>query len=87
MPKDKELTRLIPRIYKWNCENLGLFFWVKAQMSLIKTITLDQAISSYMRFTGITFDDWDLDSMKSTYTRLQNEFFDMKRNESSAKNK
>ena len=87
MPKDKELTRLIPRIYKWNYENLALFIWVKAQMSLIRTITLDQAIQGYMKFTGITFEDWDLDSMKSTYTRLQNEFYDCMKNESAKENK
>lgn len=76
MPKDKELTHLIPRMYKWNFENLSLFIWVRAQMSLIGTLTLDQAINNYIRYFDITPDDWDKPSIKSTYTRLQKEFFD-----------
>ena len=75
MPKDKELTRLIPRMYKWNLENVGLFFFIKAQVTLIPTITLDQAIKNFRRELGITIDDWDDESIRSTYSRLQKEFY------------
>lgn len=86
MPKDKKLTSILPRMYKWNCENLGLFFWVKAQTTIIATITLDQAIKSYVKFMGISPDDWDMDSMRATYARLQNEFLKGD-NENTKKNK
>jgi hypothetical protein len=76
MPKDKEFTKLIPRIYKWNCENLGMFFWVKAQMDIVKTVTLDQALIRYRKFAEIDLDEWDIDSMRATYVRLQKEFYE-----------
>jgi len=76
MPKDKELTRLIPRMYKWNLENIGLFFFIKAQVTLIPTITMDQAIKNFRREIGISIDEWDDESIRSTYSRLQKEFYE-----------
>ena len=76
MPKDKELTRLIPRMYKWNLENIGLFFFIRAQVTLIPTITMDQAIKNFRREIGISIDEWDDESIRSTYSRLQKEFYE-----------
>jgi hypothetical protein len=86
MPTEKNLTKLIPRIYKWNTENLMLFTFIKAQQQIFPAMTIDQAISNFLRFTKITYDEWDLDSIKSTYTRLQNEFYG-KNGETSQKDK
>jgi hypothetical protein len=74
MPKEKQIKKMIPKIYKWNAENLGLFFFVKGQMQLVPTIRIEQAIMNYFRFIGITLDDWDMESAKSLYTRMQKEF-------------
>ena len=75
MPRDyikrKELNHCIPRIYKHNAENIMLFSWVKAQQQRIPTITIDQAIMGYIKFTGI---DWDIYSARTTYLRLQKEY-------------
>ncbi len=76
MPKEKILTKCIPNIYKRNAENIGMFFWVKGQKNLIPTITIEQAIMSYFRFTGISLDEWDIDSAMTTYIRLQTEFLE-----------
>ena len=62
-------------MYKWNLENLGLFFFVQGQMTLIQTITLDQALKNYVRFMGIDMMEWDFKSLRSTYSRLQKEFY------------
>lgn len=86
MPTEKNLTKLIPRIYKWNTENLMLFTFIKAQQQIFPAMTIDQAISNFLRFTKITYDEWDLDSIKSTYTRLQNEYYG-KNGETSQKDK
>ena len=75
MPADKPLTKLIPRVYKWQAENLALFFFIKAQQQIFPALSIDQAIKNFRRFTGVEFQEWDLESMRSTYTRLQNEFF------------
>lgn len=76
MPKEKSLTKCIPNIYKRNAENLGLFFFVKAQKQIVPTITLDQAIMNYFRFIEITLDEWDIESARVTYCNLQNDFLD-----------
>lgn len=83
MPKEKEVIKIIPKIYKWKTENLGLFFFVRGQLQLVPTMTIDLAIRNFMRFTGISPDEWDIDSARATYTMLQKEFF----NENSNKNK
>ena len=73
MPKEKELTKCIPKIYKRNAENIMLFCWVNAQRQILPTITLDQAIWNFFKFTDI---EWDMESAVSTYSRLQKEYFE-----------
>jgi hypothetical protein len=76
MPKEKRVTKFFPRYYKWNAENLGLFFFIKGQTSILPAMTIEQAIFNYLRFTGITLDEWDLESIKATYVRLQKEYYE-----------
>ena len=73
MPKEKEVTKCIPKIYKRNAENIGLFFFVNAQRQIVPTVTLQQAIYNYFRFTNI--EDWDIESAMTTFSRLQKEFY------------
>ena len=73
MPRRKECTKLIPKIYQCNAENLGLFFFVNAQRQLVPTVTLEQAIWNYFRFTDI---EWDMESAMSTFGRLQKDYFE-----------
>ena len=73
MPKSKPCTELIPRIYKVNAENIMLFAWVNGQKKVIPTITIEQAIWSYLRFFEI---EWDMESAMSTYCRLQKEYYE-----------
>lgn len=75
MPTEKQFIKLIPRIYKWSAENLMLFIFIKAQQQIFPAMTIDLAIKNFMRFAEITFEEWDLDSIRATYTRLQNEFY------------
>ncbi len=74
MPKGKECTKLIPRIYKINAENLMLFTFVNAQRQIVPTVTLEQAIWNYFRFTGI--DDWDMEAARIQYHRIQKDYFE-----------
>ena len=70
------MSKLIPRIYKWNAENLGLFFSIKSQLQIFPTMQIQAAINNFRKLTGITIDDWDDESMRATYNRLQNEFYE-----------
>ncbi len=74
MPSEKDLTKCIPKIYKRNAENILLFGWVNAQKQILPTVTLEQSIWNYFRFMGI--DDWDMESARSTYSRLQKEYYE-----------
>ena len=74
MPVEKNVTKLIPRIYKCNAENLGLFFFIKGQQTLVPAIRVEQAIYNYFNFTGI--EDWDFESARTTYDRLQRDYID-----------
>lgn len=85
MPVEKGLTKLIPRIYKYNTENLGLFFYVKGQLKILPTMSLDQAVANYFKFLEITYKEWDLDSAKTTYNRMQKDFYQCNRNETTEK--
>lgn len=76
MPKEKELTKCISNIYKRNAENIMLFSWVKAQQQIVPTVTLNQAISNFFKFNGIGFNDWDIDSARATFLRLQKEYIE-----------
>ena len=74
MPKRKECTKLIPKIYRYNAENIGLFFFVNAQKQIVPTVTLEQAIWNFFRFCDIT--DWDMESARTTFSRLQKDFYE-----------
>jgi hypothetical protein len=76
MPKEKILTKCIPKIYKRNAENIMLFSWVRAQRQIVPTVTLDQAITNYFRFACISQEEWDLDSARSTFIKLQKDYFE-----------
>ena len=74
MQKEKDFTRCIHKIYRRNAENIMLFSWVNAQKQIVPTITIDQAIWNYFKFTSI--EDWDIESARSTFVRLQKEYYE-----------
>jgi hypothetical protein len=71
MPKDKEILRLIPTIYRKNFENLGIFFWVEAQKNIIPGITNEQSIQKFLKFAQI---DLDIETALTIYQRLKKEY-------------
>jgi uncharacterized protein len=87
MSIEKDLTKLIPRIYKWNAENLGLFFFIKGQTQIFPTMTIETSVMNYFRFISISVDEWDVQSAMTTYNRLQNEFYSCMKNETAQKDK
>lgn len=94
MPIEKELNKMIPKIYRYNYESIALFFFVKAQQQVFPTILISQAIDNFRKFSGVTPDEWDDDCMRSTFTKVQQSFIDLRynncietRHETSKKNK
>jgi hypothetical protein len=76
MPTEKKVTHTIRNIYKRNAENIMLFCWVKAQKQILPTVTLEQAINNFFRFACINMDEWDMESAKATYYRLQRDYYE-----------
>lgn len=76
MPKgsEKELTKLIPRIYKKSAENLMLYTWVTSQRNVLPTMTVEQSIWRFFKHAGI--EDWDMECAIVTFARMQKEFYD-----------
>lgn len=85
MPKEKPLTKTIPKIYKRNAESISLLSFVRAQKQIVPTVTLDQAIMNFFREFGISMDDWDIESARTTYNRMQKDFFDDCKNSKNSK--
>jgi len=78
MPKEKDMTKCIHRIYKRNAESIGLFYWVNAQKQLVPPISVEQAIHNFCRFNAI---DWDIESAKATYFLMQKQYYEDCKNE------
>lgn len=76
MPKEKCLTKLIPKIYKRNAENIMLFAWVKAQKAILPTVTIEQSINMYFHQMCISIDEWDLQCAMTTYNKMQKDFYE-----------
>ncbi len=74
MSKEKEILKIIPRFYRKGAEDIGLFFWVRAQLDVVPTIKIEQAIMSYLRFIGASLDEWDMDCARTIYYRMQKDF-------------
>jgi hypothetical protein len=74
MAKIKPILSIIPSIYRKNYEDIGLFFWIEAQRSLLPTLTIRQSIERYFEFIGI---DWDYECAETTYQRLRKDFLNV----------
>ena len=75
----------MPKYYRWSHYNTSMFYWIKAQLQLFPTMTLDQAISNYYKFTGIEDEEWDRMAIRMQYNRMQHEFYH--KNECTKENK
>jgi hypothetical protein len=74
MGKEKEFIRCIPKIYRRNYEDIGMFFFVEAQKQIIPAITVCQAINNYHKFIGV--EDFDCNSAIVTLSRMRAELID-----------
>jgi len=65
----------MPKWYRWNAYNNAAFFWIKGQLQLFPTMTLDQAISNFYKYTDIDEGEWDRMAIRMQYNRMQHEFY------------
>jgi len=72
MPKEKEYTKPIGKIYKRNYEDIGMFFFIEAQRQLVPCVSVEQAIFNFFRYCRI--DDFNIESAQTIYSRMKKEF-------------
>jgi len=83
MPREKESLKLIPKIYKRNYEDISMFFYVLALRKTISAMSIQKCL--YMYFGEVGIDDYNIESAMTTFTRMQKEYIELKRNETSKK--
>ena len=84
--REKDINRLMPKVYRWNTYNTSMFFCIKTQTMFFPTMTIEQAISNYYKLTGIDEGEWDRMAIRTQYYRMLHEFYgDMKSDECTKK--
>jgi hypothetical protein len=79
MPTTKRSDRLIHKIYRRNYTDLGMFFHVNGQRGLVPAISVEKAMYNYFKFIGE--EDFNIESSIVTYYRIQKEFNQSLKNE------
>jgi hypothetical protein len=73
--REKDITKLMPKMYRWNTYNTSMFFSIKTQLMFFPTLTIDQAISNYYKLIGIDEGEWDRMAIRVQYNRMIHEFY------------
>jgi hypothetical protein len=74
MSKEKLYEKLIPRIYKRKYEDMGMYFFVSGQRSIVPAISVEKALINYFRYIGE--EDYNIESAIVTFFRLQKEYYE-----------
>ena len=74
MPKEKELLQGIPRIYKRRYEDIAMFWYVRAQRSILPALSVEKCIENFYKEIGIL--NFNCESVRVTYQQMQNEYYE-----------
>jgi hypothetical protein len=72
MSKLRESEKLIPKFHRRKFEDISLFFYVRGQRDIMPVISVEKAIFNYFKSIGES--EFNIESMISTFTKLQAEF-------------
>ena len=72
----KSLKQSVNKIYKRQWLEGVLFGWIRAQKTLIASITIEQSILSFYKDLDITESDFPMADCYSTFMRMSKEFLD-----------
>ena len=79
MPKKTGLEGTIPELYRVNTLNALMFGHVTGCRAILHTVTLKQAITSFMEVFGLTDEDYNADSALVTYDRMRKDLLKLKK--------
>ena len=74
MPREKIYKVDLPKIYKRQYEDLGMFFFIEGQRSVGPAISIEKAMYNYFCFMGI--EDFNIESSMTTYNRMKKEYYE-----------
>lgn len=77
------LKKALPKIYKRSWLDACLFSWVRAQKNLVPNISIDKAIARFYKEFDITESDYPLRDCQTTYTRMNQEYYDAQKSKES----
>lgn len=77
MAKENPHLNGLEALYKKSYLDTALYNWVEAQRSLFRAVTIEQSIDLFCRHYDIS--DTNTDSLKITYSRMQREYFNTKK--------
>ncbi len=72
----KSLKQSVNKIYKRQWLEGVLFGWIRAQKTLIESVTFEQSVLLFYKDLGIDEQDFPMADCITTYTRMQKEFYD-----------
>jgi acyl CoA:acetate/3-ketoacid CoA transferase alpha subunit len=82
MSQIKTSEKLIHKIYRRNFTDLGMFFYVMGQRDIVPAMSVEKAMYNY--FKSIGEEDFNIESSMTTFCRLQKEFYQIKKNETTS---
>ena len=71
----------VHKFAKRNVVDVMMFTWVFCFRANFPTVTIEKGILNFMKHNGITEDQFNLDSERVKYGRMEKEFRDMQRTE------
>jgi len=74
MPREKQSEALIAKIYRRKYEDLGMFFFVEGQRSILPAVSVEKAIYNYYRYIGN--DGFNIESSMTIYMRMKKEYYE-----------
>tara|TARA_R110000787_G_scaffold97665_4_gene201312 strand:+ start:11330 stop:11563 length:234 start_codon:yes stop_codon:yes gene_type:complete len=74
MPSRSGVENSVPKIYQRTALSLMLFGYVTGVRATLHTVTLDQAVNMFIESYGLDEDDYNTESAKNNFNRMQKEF-------------
>ena len=74
MSRVTDSDKLIPKIYRRKYDDIGLFFFVEGQRSIMPAVSITKAIENYYRY--VCEDDYDLQCALTLHQRLKKEYYE-----------
>lgn len=80
MPKQSNVEKIIPAIYKRTALSQMMFAYVLGCRSALHTVSVEQAILMFMEEFDITHDEYNTESAEVIYHRMYKDLMELKKN-------